>query len=289
VTTFREALASDGFAVSAELNLTEATGASTVVEQAALLRSVVDGVQVTDNPYGRVQIPSLVAAGLLIGEGIDPIPHMSCRNRNRTALASDLIGARILGVESLVLLRGEGYANAGGAAAVFELDARELIAMAEGMNDDDEPLRFNIGTIATLFKPSARWQPKGVVAKIDAGAQFIQTQLCFDPDVLKRYMAGLVSARVTWRASVVVSVATLPDAETARWLQRNLRGAVVPEYVVSRMDGANDPESEGVAICAELIQAFAEIPGVSGVNVMTPGDMTTIPAAIRSARIRPRG
>jgi len=287
VTTFRETLENNNFALTAELNLTGQAKASTVRSQGSLLKSFVDGVQITDNPYGRIQMSALAAAGLLIQDGIDAIPQMACRDRNRTALTSDLIGARALGVESLILMRGDGYPHANGPPPVFDLGAKELIATARSLDNNDEPHSFHIGSIATVFKPVKGWNPSELTAKVDAGAQFIQTQLCFDIDVLRRYLARLLVAKLTWRSYLVIGIATLPSAATAKWLQQNLRGAVVPDQIVNRLEGAEDPEYEGVQICAELIQQLSEVPGVSGVNLMTPGDMSTIPAAIQASGIRP--
>jgi methylenetetrahydrofolate reductase (NADPH) len=287
MTTFRETLEDNKFALTAELNLTGKANAASIKAQGALLQSVVDGVQITDNPYGQVQMSSLAAAGLLIQDGIDAIPQMACRDRNRTALESDLLGARALGVESLVLLRGDGYSTtAGGPVSVWDLGARELIATAKRMNDDPEPHSFHIGSIATVFKPVKGWNPSELIAKVDSGARFIQTQLCFDIPVLKRYLTRLLEAQLTWRSYIVIGIATLPSAATARWLQQNQRGALVPDEIVSRLNDAQDPELEGVQICVELIQQLSETPGVSGVNLMTPGDMATIPAAIQASGIR---
>jgi methylenetetrahydrofolate reductase (NADPH) len=247
---------------------------------------VVDGIQITDNPYGHVQMSSLAAAGLLLQADIDAVPQMSCRDRNRTALESDLIGARALGVESLILFRGDGYRAPDGPTPVFDLDAKQLITAARGFGNDEDPHRFHIGCVATVFNPVAGWQPDELMAKADSGAQFIQTQLCFDMDVLRRYMARLVAAKLTWRTNIVIAVAALPSALSAQWLQQNLRGALMPDTVVSRLEAAKDPEYEGVKICAELLQELAEIPGVSGANLMTPGNVETIPAAIEASGIR---
>ncbi len=284
MTTFREALRDRDFALTAELNLTATASAAGVMAQGSLLRDVVDGIQITDNPYGRVQMSSLTAAGLLLQADIDAIPQMTCRDRNRTALESDLIGARALGVESLIVMRGDAAPD--GPTPVYDIAAKQLIAIAHDFSEDDDPHSFHIGCVATMFNPGARWQPDELKAKTDSGAQFVQTQLCFDLDILRRYVTRLVATKLTWRTSIVVAVAALPSAQSAQWLQQNLRGALMPDEVVRRLEAAKDPEYEGVKICAELLQELVEIPGVSGANVMTPGDMETIPAAIRGSGIR---
>jgi methylenetetrahydrofolate reductase (NADPH) len=110
--------------------------------------------------------------------------------------------------------------------------------------------------------------------------------MCFDMDVLRRYMARLVAVRLTHRAHIVVSLATLPSAETARWVRNNMRGSVMPDAVIRRLEQASDPEQEGIRLCAEFIQEMQEVPGINGVNLLTPGDIATIPATIRAAGLR---
>ncbi len=281
--TFRDAVRSNEFTLTAELNLNQRADAQTLLRQVELLGPLVDAIQTTDNPYSQVQISALAAASLILGRGFDAVPQFNCRDRNRTALESDLLGAMALGVESVLLLRGDAYKNSADSKAVFDLDAKELIAKARSLSGADG---FYIGGVATVFKPVAGWQPDELNAKVDAGAQFIQTQLCFDTNVLRRYIGHLVSAKLTWRSHIVIGVATLPSAEAARWLQRNLRGALMPDELVERMEQAQDPEEEGVKICAELMQEFSEIPGVSGANLMTLGNIETIPAAISASGLR---
>jgi len=281
--TFRDAVDSNEFTLTAELNLARRVDAQTLLKQVEMLGPLVDAIQTTDNPYSQVQISSLAAASLILGGGFDAIAQFTCRDRNRTALASDLLGAKALGVKSVLVLRGDGYKNPKDTKAVFDLDAKELIAKARSLSGADG---FYIGGVATVFKPVAGWQPDELNAKAEAGAQFIQTQLCFDTNVLRRYMEHLVSAKLTWRTHIVIGVATLPSAEAARWLQRNLRGALMPDTLVERMEQAQDPEAEGVRICAELLEEFTEIPGVSGANIMTLGSVETIPAAISASGLR---
>jgi methylenetetrahydrofolate reductase (NADPH) len=264
--------------------------------QADTVRHAVDAIQLTDNPNGQIHVSGLAAAGMLVQEGIDPVLHMTCRDRNRIALQSDLLGAAALGVTSLLFMRGDDLhaKQASAGKPVFDLGARDLIASARAIKDGRTPAGYAlaqapdlfVGTIATVFKPVSRWKPGGLKTKIDAGAQFIQTQLCFDMEVLRRYMARLVSAKLIERVHVLVGVGPLPSADSARWRAENLRGALMPGTVIRRLEQASDPEQEGVKICAELLQELAEIPGVSGANLMTPGDLGTIPAAIQAAGVR---
>ena len=286
--TFRESITESDLTITAELKLPPGSNATTVIEQARLLRPVVDGIVVPDSPDARVQISAIAASSLLIQHDVDPIPLMSCRDRNRIALQSDLLGAAAIGVSSLILMRGDNVPDNDDAPfkPVFELGARKLIASAQAVQSEQlaaDVSGFYIGSVATVFRPKPTWTPDSLFVKREAGVQFIQTQPCFDMDVLKRYMARLVAAKFTWRASVVVGVAPLPSADTARWLRDNLRGSLMPDSTIKRLDQARDSEQEGVDICAELLQELAEIPGVSGASIMSPGDPETIPAAIRAA------
>jgi methylenetetrahydrofolate reductase (NADPH) len=286
--TFREAIRKRDFVLTAELNLDRESDGTAVLEQAAMLGPQVDALQVPDNPAARVQMTPLAVSSLLIQNGIDPIPHLGCRDRNRIALESELLSFGALGVTSLFLLRGDelpdGYRPR--SKQVFELGAKKLIESARALADDPTVASvpdFCIGTAATVFNPRAGWQPSSLLAKVEAGARFIQTQLCFDLAALRRYMTHLVDAQLTWRCAIIVSVATLPSAVTARWLRKNLRGSRVPKKIIRRLELAHDPEREGIAICAEMLQELADMPGVSGANLMTPGHPETIAAAIHAA------
>jgi len=286
--TFQEAIRTRDFTLTAQLKLTHETDRESVLRQADVLGPIVDAIQVTDNPGGSVHMSTLSAATLLLQQGIDPIAQMSCRDRNNIALQSDLLGAQAVGITSLLIQRGDklpaDYRPK--TKQVFDFSSGDLISAALRISRERKPADFHIGSVITVFNPKSEWRAKSLVAKVDAGARFLQTQMCFDMDVLRRYMARLVAVRLPRRAHIVVSVATLPSGETARWVRDNLRGSVMPEVVIRRLDQAPDPEQEGVKLCAELLQELKEIPGVGGANVLTPGNVATIPAAIRAAGLR---
>ena len=126
-------------------------------------------------------------------------------------------------------------------------------------------------------------KPESLLDRADAGAQFMQTQIVMNVDILRAWMQRLVEAKITWRYSVIVTVAPLPSAETARWVKTNMIDSKVPLPLIERLEQAADPEAEGVAICAEVMQQIAEVPGVSGINVMSTGDIELSAAAIRAS------
>ena len=281
--TFREAVQGEQFSISAELTVKRDSTADDVRRQADVLGKFVDGIQVTDNPYAWVQMSALSAAGILIDHGVDAVPIMTCRDRNRIALKSDLLGLQALGVTSLMLMRGPRVPknHSVPASTVFDLSGRELIALASSLGDI-----FFIGTAARAFRPKRGWRADALVAKAAVGARFMQTQLCFNMDILRHYMERFVAAKLTRNYSVMVSLSPLPSAPTARWVKENMSGSRVPDAFIQRLEDAKSPEQEGIAICAELMQEISAIPGVSGVNLMTTGDTEAIPAAIQASGLR---
>jgi methylenetetrahydrofolate reductase (NADPH) len=291
--TFREAVQGDQLTLSAELTLTRNSTADDVRRQADVLGRYVDGIQVTDNPYAWVQMSALSAASILLGHGVDPVPILTCRDRNRIAIESDLLGLRALGVSSLILTRGHKIPkqHAVQATGVFDVTGRELIALAAaiGAGNEEMPAReFFIGTGARVFRPNRDWQADSLGARAAAGARFLQTQLCFNLGILRQYMQAMVEARLTWRYSVIVSLAVLPSAVTAQWVKKNLSDSRIPKSIIQRLEAASDPAQEGIRICAEAMQQIAEIPGVSGINLMTTGDAAAITAAIEASGLRNR-
>ncbi len=289
--TFREAIQKRDFIITAELNLTRETDVSAVIQQANILGEHTDAIQVPDNPNARVHMTPLAASNILLQNGFQPLPHLTCRDRNRVALESELLGLGAMGVTSVLLMRSDDLPedHRPKLKQVFELEGKDLIETARALAEDPTVASvpdFCIGTVATVFNPKAGWKPRSLLAKVEAGARFIQTQLCFDVAALRRYMSYLVAAQLTWKTAVIVGVATLPSAVSARWLRENLRGSVVPDKVIRRLEQARDPEQEGIAICTELLQELGDVPGVSGAHLMTPGDVETIPAAIVAAGLR---
>ena len=291
MTNFREALQSKDFSISAELSLKRESIAVDVHRQVDALAQLVDGVQVADNPWSWVQMSAIAAAGLVQQRGVDPIVLLTCRDRNRVALYSDLLGLRAMGVTSVILtygkdLQGKSHLKA---KEVFDTTGLEFVSMAQSLNDDPSlgPGKdFFIGTGARVFRPEAEWPAKSLKVRLDAGARFLQSQFCFDTDAIRAYAKALVSLKLTWKCAVIVSLAVLPSANAAIWFKKNMPAVNIPMKLVERLDGASNPEYEGVKICTELMQEVSEIPGVSGVNLMTMGDPELIPTVIKASGLR---
>jgi len=263
-------------------------GADRILRDAALLNGSVDSIELGVNAHGRPQASPVALANVLLQRGIDATPHLNCRDRNRIALQSDLLGLRAAGISSLVLTEGlHNMASEEPAAKpVFDLHCQGLIAMANAMNEEEWPEgkhEFVIGTAAKACLPGPDWRDDELLARAKAGARFIQTQLCFDLPLLRQYMQQLVETKVTWHCSMFVTLTPLPCAKTARWLVENVAGTQIPDALIKRMDDAPDPQQEGIDICAEQMREIAQLPGVSGVRLLCLDHPEAVIASIEAA------
>jgi methylenetetrahydrofolate reductase (NADPH) len=142
-----------------------------------------------------------------------------------------------------------------------------------------------LGAAETVVDPAPDWQPAGLVAKAAAGADFIQTQFCMDVDVARRYAARLLDLGIAQRLPILVGVAPIPSARSARWMRERLFGTVIPDAIVERLERAADPKAEGKAICIEVIRQLAAVPGIAGVHVMAPQFHSALAEVIAAAGV----
>jgi methylenetetrahydrofolate reductase (NADPH) len=279
--TLARLLAAGDFVVTAEVTPPLSADAGALIAKAAPLKGLADAVNVTDAAGARAAMSSFAAAAILVREGIEPVLQLTCRDRNRIAIAGDLIGAAAQGVRNMLVLYGDApeRGDQPEAKPVHDLDSRAVMSLARQMRDQgtlpsgrkiEPPPQLFIGAADTPFDPPPDWQPKGLLSKVEAGADFTQTQFCFDLAVTGRYMARLAETGLTERIKVILGVGPLASARSARWMNDNLHGVTVPAAVIERLEGAADPAAEGRGLCVELIQGLKEIPGVAGVHVMAP-------------------
>jgi methylenetetrahydrofolate reductase (NADPH) len=256
-----------------------------------MIRNHVDAINITDAAAGKTSISSYAAAALLVAHGHEPILQVTCRDRNRIALAGDLIGAAAQGIENVLILRGDD--PKGGdqpdAKPVFDLESLDLLALARDMRDKgtlpsgraiDSPPKFFLGAADVPRRPDEKWSSVGLQKKIAAGANFAQTQFGFDLDVVRAYIERLKSEGITQQLGVIVGVGPIRSAKSARWMNENLFGVHVPDAIVARLEGAKDQAAEGRRVCAELIEGLRGIDGVAGAHVMAPAQGTDAIAAV---------
>jgi 5,10-methylenetetrahydrofolate reductase len=224
---------------------------------------------------------ALAAAAIMARDGIDPVLQLTTRDRNRLALQGDVIGASALGIHNFLCLTGDKMAagDQPEAAEVFEIDSGQLMQQMRDMRDkgcypsgraiDPAPSLF-LGGAEVPTDPGKDWSTARINAKIENGAQFFQTQYCFDPGIVKRYCHRLVEEGITERAYFIIGIGPLASAKSARWMNDNLFGVYVPDDIIHRLEGATDQKAEGRAICAELLQHYSQIEGCAGAHLMAP-------------------
>ena len=294
--TLKDVLKSGDFALTAKLSMARGQNAHDLLDEARLLAKSVDAIQIPDSAFARPHISSIAAAALLIKEGIDPVIHMNCRDRNRIAIQSDLLGAQALGVSNVLLMRGSNLPadHLPRTSNVYDLSAIDFIRTAAAIRDDEalaggklpDAPELHIGAVATAFRPVEKWEPEKLLAKADAGAQFIQLQICMNVDAIRDYVARLVAAKLTWRFQVLAGVAVFPSAEAARELKKYRPDAAIPREIYDRLEQAEDPRQEGIDIAAEVLDELRKIPGVAGANLMTSGEPQSILDAIKASGVR---
>jgi methylenetetrahydrofolate reductase (NADPH) len=295
--TFEERLRAGRFVMTAELVPPLSCNAQDLIGKAAPLQGLADAVNVTDGAGARAHMSALAAAAILIGAGIEPILQIACRDQNRIALQGELMGAGALGIRYLLLLTGDDP-KAGDqpeTRPVFDIDAKALIDTARRLRDDGVlptgrkvagKAAFLIGAADTPIDPPADWRPSALLAKVAAGAQFVQTQFCMDAAIVRRYVGALADAGLTRKLAVLIGVNPLRSAKSARWMKSHLFGTIIPDALITRMEQAADPVREGIHICVELIEELSTIRGVAGVHIMAPGNDAAVPEVIKAATAR---
>ncbi|MHA1537225.1 MAG: methylenetetrahydrofolate reductase [Alphaproteobacteria bacterium] len=293
-------LAQGKFALTAEVTPPLSGAPDSLLEKARPLGNVVDAVNVTDGASARVHMSSLAAAALLVKDGIEPVLQMTCRDRNRIALESDLLGASALGIRNILVLRGDDP-SAGDhpeAKPVFDLESRDLLQVADEMQASGvlpsgrkitPPPTLFMGAADTPLDPPEDWHPEALIAKAEAGARFIQTQFCFDTGIVRRYAEGLERVGLANRLSVLIGIGPLASARSALWMRKNLWGTTIPDNLIERLERARDPKDEGAAICAEMLAELTEIPGIAGAHLMAPLNEAAVPGAVARSGVRGSG
>jgi methylenetetrahydrofolate reductase (NADPH) len=290
-------LQSGDFVVTAEITPPVSTDPAEFLSRAMPLKGLATAVNVTDGAGAKVHLSSLAAAHFLVQNGIEPIVQMTCRDRNRLALQGDILGAEALGIRNMLMLAGDDpkLGDQPEAKAVFDLDSRALLAMADRMRRTATlpsgtaiggKLAIVLGAADVPIDPPPGWEPKGLRAKLEAGADFVQTQFCMDLAVVRRYAARLMEAGL--RVPVLIGVAPIPSARSARWMREKLYGTLIPEALVARLESAPDPKREGRKICIEVLRALAHTPGVAGAHVMAPMNFAEIPVVIEESGVTQR-
>ncbi len=294
-------LTSGQFAATGELGPPKSADPEVIDRKANLLKGYVDAVNITDNQTAIVRMSSISVGTMLLGMGVEPTVQMTCRDRNRLAIQSDLLGAAALGVRNLLCLTGDHqcFGNHPTARGVYDLDSITLLKMVKDMRDekkfacgeeiDIEP-RFFIGAAANPFADPFEFRPLRLAQKIEAGTDFIQTQWIFNVPKFREFMKRVVDMGLHEKCYILAGVGPIKGVGMARYMQKNVPGLDVPEDIVARLKGVprDQVRNEGIKQCADIIQEVRDIPGIAGVHVMAVEWEEAVPQILELAGLLPR-
>jgi len=267
------------FAVTAELSPPDSADPRDVYQRASIFDGWVDGVNATDGSGANCHMSSVGVCALLTRWGYAPIMQISCRDKNRIAIQGDVLGAAAMGVANMLCLTGDGVqcGDQPEAKPVFDLDCTSLMETIGTMRDEGRLLSGRvlskapevfIGAAANPFAPPYDFRPLRLAKKIAAGAQFVQTQFCYDLAMFERFMARVRELGLHEKCFILVGVGPLASARAARWIRAHVPGVHIPDAIVERLEKAQKQREEGKRLCIELIQQIREIEGVAGVHLM---------------------
>ena len=294
-------LRSGRFAVTAELNPPDSADPEDVYKAALVLSEVCDGINAVDASGAHCHMSSVAICALLTRAGYDPVYQVACRDRNRIAIQGDLLGAAAMGVRNVLCITGDDVTNGDQPEAkrVFDFDSIQLLRTARIMRDESvflsgrkltTPPRLFLGAAANPFVQPFDWRPLRLAKKIAAGADFIQTQYCFDLPRLKTFMARVRDLGLHEKAFILVGVGPLRSERAAEFMRNNVPGVVIPDAVVERLRKTPKAQkrAEGKKICIEIIQQVREIEGVAGVHVMAYRQEELVAQIVQEAGLLPR-
>ena len=302
--SFRQRLAARQFAITAEIGPPRGADTAPVMEKTAALRGWVDAVNITDNQGATVRLSSLGGSIAALRAGVEPIMQLTCRDRNRIALQSELLSASALGVPNVLIMTGDHPRNGDHpeATAVFDLDSTRLLSVATAMRDNGTlmsgaelkpPPSWLLGAVenppgqttsAAEAEAAAEKATSRLAGKISAGAQFVQTQFVFDVPAFAAWMERVRDQGLHDRCAILAGVGPVRSQRALAHLA-TIPGVVIPDHVTERLSGLSPDQlrAEGEKLCSEIIARLAEVPGVAGVHVMAIGAESAIPGIIAQA------
>lgn len=267
------------FCVTAEFNPPDTPAPGPILQAARRLGGHCASLNITDGAGANTHISSMSVAALLHQAGQEPVMQISCRDRNRIAIQADVLGAAALGIRNILCLTGDGIKSGDQTAAkpVFDLDCTSLLAMLKRMRDDGEflsgrPLEQRpelfLGATSNPCAIDPNIEIGRIEKKIRAGAQFIQTQYCFDLAAFREFFDRFRGRGLHEECHFLVGVGPLSSARSADWMRQNIAGIRIPDEIINRLSSAENPQRQGIEICVELIEQIRAIEGVSGVHIM---------------------
>jgi methylenetetrahydrofolate reductase (NADPH) len=284
------------FVVTTEISPPDSADPREVYERAKVFDGYVDAMNATDGSGGNCHMSSLGMCSLLALRGYDMVMQMTGRDRNRIAIQADILSAAALGIANVLCLTGDDVAGGDhpDAKPVFDVDGMSMLSMLRGMRDDrqylsgrelTEPPHVLLGAAENPFAPPLDDRLGRLEDKISAGAQFVQTQYCFDMEVLDRFMAGARDQGLHEKLFIILGVGPLASAKSAEWIRANIPGVHIPDAIIRRLSDAMDQAQEGVNICIEIVQKIREIEGVAGAHIMAYRQEHRVPEIVEKSAV----
>jgi methylenetetrahydrofolate reductase (NADPH) len=289
------------FAVTTELTPPDSANPQEVFDEAAMLASSVDAFNATDGSGAHCHMSSISICALLTRAGYPMVMQVSCRDRNRIAIQGDVLGGSAMGVSNVLCLSGDDVTvgDQPEAKRVFDFDSIQLLRTIRIMRDKGrflsgreltEPPRLFLGAASNPFVPPFDWRPLRLAKKIEAGADFIQSQYCYDVPKLKGFMQQIRDLGLDDLVYFLVGVGPLRSVRTAEYMRTKVPGVHIPDEIVQRLrrTPANKQREEGKRICVEIIEQVREVKGVSGVHIMAYKQQDVVPEIVEEAGLLPR-
>lgn len=297
---FRASLESGAFTVTTEIGPPRGADAEAIGRKVAPLRDWVAAVNITDNQGASVHLSSWAGSLLAMAAGVEPIMQLTCRDRNRIALQSELLGASAMGIPNVLVMTGDHpkFGDHASAKPVFDLDSVQLLWAARTMRDErkllsgrvlDPAPSWFLGAVENPSAPPTSFRAPRLGKKVAAGAQFVQTQYVFDVAAFGRWMSEVRDLGLHERCHILAGVGPISSLRALVHLERGVPGVQVPGAVARRLRGvpADRTAEEGMSICAETIGELRQIPGLAGVHVMAVGNEHRLPLILQQAGLGP--
>lgn len=270
------------FVITGELGPPKGNDVEVIRKKAEMLKGNVDAVNITDNQTAVVRMSSIGAGALVVQLGLEPVMQMVCRDRNRIAMQSDILGATALGIRNMLCLSGDHqtFGNQPYSKNVYDIDSIQLIEVVKRMRDDKKildveeemegDLKIFIGAAANPFAEPFDFRPLRLKKKVEAGVDFIQTQCIYDMKMFKDYMKQIRDMGLHEKCYILAGVTPLKSGGMTRYMAKNVAGIIIPDEIVDRMVSAPKGQGaeEGIKLCCEQIQELREIEGVHGIHLM---------------------
>ena len=289
------------FAFTGELGPPRGTGVDEVKHKASFLKGMVDSVNITDNQTAVVRMSSWAASLIVLQEGLEPNYQMVCRDRNRLAMQSDILGAYTLGIRNMLCLSGDHqkFGDHPQAKGVFDIDSMQLIAMVKKMRDEgkflggtdiEHPPKIFIGAAANPFADPFEWRVHRLAKKVAAGVDFIQTQCIYNMEKFRNFIKLANDMGLTEKVYILAGVTPMKSVGMARYMKAKVPGMDVPDELIKRLQGVDKTKvaDEGIKIACEQIEEFKELKGVAGVHLMAIEWEHKVPEIAERAKVLPR-